>query len=94
LPWASIKKGVKEQTSGCNCGNDVDKYTEGNRQQWCATFSSWVFNEAGTPFTEQTNQKNGELTKLEKSANGSIKTAPGTTKKKLSHNTSAHKLAM
>lgn len=28
------------------------KYTDGNKEQWCADFVSWVYKTAGTPFTE------------------------------------------
>lgn len=30
---------------------DVMKYTTGRREAWCADFATWVFNEAGIPFT-------------------------------------------
>lgn len=45
------EKGVKEDTKGCNCGNQVDIYTQGVNKQWCAMFVSWIFNEAETPLS-------------------------------------------
>lgn len=44
-----FQKNVKEKTPNCNCGTDVEKYTEGLRIQWCASFASWVSKEAGSP---------------------------------------------
>ena len=43
------EKNVHEATKGCNCGPDVDKYTDGHRAQWCTMFASWVTNQAGAP---------------------------------------------
>lgn len=43
------KKNIKEKTPNCNCGEDIDKYTEGLRIQWCASFASWVSKQAGSP---------------------------------------------
>lgn len=51
IAMAEYNKGVKESTPGCNCGPDVDKYTEGLRSQWCTMFASWVTKEAGSPMT-------------------------------------------
>ncbi len=42
-------KNVHEETPNCNCGPEIDKYTEGNRAQWCTMFASWVTKEAGSP---------------------------------------------
>jgi hypothetical protein len=42
-------KKIKEKTANCNCGEDIDKYTEGLRIQWCASFASWVSKQAGSP---------------------------------------------
>lgn len=39
------KKNVKEYDS------NTLKYTTGRQEAWCADFVSWVFNEAGVPFT-------------------------------------------
>ncbi len=50
IALAEYNKGIFEQTRGCNCGSDVDKYTQGHPAQWCAMFASWVANEAGSPF--------------------------------------------
>lgn len=55
IALAEYKKGVHEATKGCNCGPDVDKYTLGLRQQWCAMFTSWVLKEAGSPLSNKTN---------------------------------------
>ncbi len=49
------RKGVSESPSGCNCGPEVDKYTEGYHSQWCAMFASWVAKEAGSPFANDKN---------------------------------------
>lgn len=43
------RKDVYEMPMGCNCGPEIDKYTQGYRAQWCTMFASWVANEAGTP---------------------------------------------
>lgn len=53
IALAEYKKGVKESTKGCECGPDVDKYTEGHRAQWCTMFASWVAKEAGTPVSSE-----------------------------------------
>lgn len=45
-------KGITETVRGCNCGVEIDKYTEGNHSQWCTMFASWVSKEAGTPFSD------------------------------------------
>jgi hypothetical protein len=42
-------KNVVESTRGCNCGPEIDKYTQNTPAQWCADFASWVTNEAGSP---------------------------------------------
>lgn len=49
-------KGVEESTHGCNCGPEVDKYTEGNPAQWCTMFASWVTMQAGSPMTDRVSQ--------------------------------------
>lgn len=46
-------KGVVEPTPGCNCGPDIDKYTESTPAQWCAMFVSWVTREAGAPMYDE-----------------------------------------
>lgn len=43
---AELKKNVQEYDS------NTMKYTDGNREAWCADFVSWVYKEAGTPFTD------------------------------------------
>lgn len=50
------EKNVTETTKGCNCGPEVDKYTEASPGQWCAMFASWVTREAGSPLTDPTSQ--------------------------------------
>jgi hypothetical protein len=47
------RKGVAESTVGCNCGPEVDVYTEGLHSQWCTMFASWVAKEAGSPLYNQ-----------------------------------------
>jgi hypothetical protein len=42
--------GAKE-TNGCNCGRQIDQFTEAHHEAWCADFVSWVYNQAGHPFT-------------------------------------------
>jgi hypothetical protein len=42
-------KDVTEVPRGCNCGPEIDKYTEGNPGQWCTMFASWVANQSGSP---------------------------------------------
>ncbi len=49
------KKNVVEAPRGCNCGPEVDKYTEGNPGQWCTMFASWVANQAGTALIDPRN---------------------------------------
>ncbi len=57
---AELAKNVVEIPAGCDagnksikgdCGPEVNKYTDGTLEYWCADFTSWVFKEAGTPFT-------------------------------------------
>ncbi len=47
---AELDKGVCEVPMGSNCGPDVQKYTGGRCEAWCADFVSWVYKEAGYPF--------------------------------------------
>ncbi len=49
IALGEYKKNIKEKTPNCNCGEDIDKYTEGLRIQWCASFASWVSKQAGSP---------------------------------------------
>ncbi|MGB3946304.1 MAG: phage tail tip lysozyme, partial [Candidatus Saccharimonadales bacterium] len=60
IAQAELQKGVKEDPLGCDagnpsskgsCGPEVDKYTDGTLEYWCADFVSWVYKQAGTPFT-------------------------------------------
>lgn len=57
---AEFAKGVKENPIGCDsgnpmtrgdCGVEVNKYTDSTLEYWCADFVSWVYKQAGTPFT-------------------------------------------
>jgi hypothetical protein len=49
IALGEYEKKVRERTANCNCGDDVEKYTESLRIQWCASFVSWVSKEANTP---------------------------------------------
>jgi len=60
IAQAELNKGVKEDPLGCDagnpsrdgsCGKEVDKYTDSTLEYWCADFVSWVYNQAGSPFT-------------------------------------------
>lgn len=51
IAQAELNKGVCEVPMGSNCGPDVEKYTDGRCEAWCADFVSWVYKEAGYPFT-------------------------------------------
>lgn len=63
IAQAELAKEVVEIPSNCDtingasagvrgsCGPEIDKYTDGWREYWCADFVSWVYKEAGTPFT-------------------------------------------
>lgn len=46
-------KNVWETPRGCDCGPEIDKYTEGLHQQWCTMFASWVAKESGNPFADE-----------------------------------------
>lgn len=46
-------KGIVEPVPGCNCGPEVDKYTESTPAQWCTMFVSWVAREAGSPMYDE-----------------------------------------
>lgn len=60
IAQAELKKGVVEVPIGCDagnpsrkgdCGAEVNKYTDSTLEYWCADFVSWVYKQAGTPFT-------------------------------------------
>lgn len=60
IAQAELKKNIKENPIGCDagnpskkgsCGAEVDKYTDGTLEYWCADFVSWVYKTAGKPFT-------------------------------------------
>lgn len=60
IAQAELKKGVVEVPIGCDagnpsrkgdCGPEVNKYTDSTLEFWCADFVSWVYKQAGTPFT-------------------------------------------
>jgi hypothetical protein len=55
IALGEYKKGVKEDTRGCNCGIEVNKYTNGKNEQWCTMFVSWVTKQAGLPLTTDNN---------------------------------------
>jgi hypothetical protein len=48
LEWAQSIIGVREAT-GNNDGPDVDVFTGGRREPWCAHFVAWCFRMAGKP---------------------------------------------
>ena len=48
LDYAISKLGVREAT-GNNDGPDVDVFTGGRREPWCAHFVAWCFRMAGNP---------------------------------------------
>ncbi len=57
---AELAKNIKEQPIGCDagnpsrkgsCGKEIDKYTDTTLEYWCADFVSWVYAQAGSPFT-------------------------------------------
>lgn len=60
IAQAELAKNVTEDPLGCDagnpsapgsCGPEVDKYTDSTLEYWCADFVSWVYKEAGKPFT-------------------------------------------
>lgn len=49
---AQQQLGLKETPDGCNCGDQIQKFLgSSGGEEWCADFVSWVYNEAGRPFT-------------------------------------------
>lgn len=48
---------LKIGTKGCRTSTEGQcaEYTEGNAEEWCADFVSWVYNKAGKPFTDGVN---------------------------------------
>jgi hypothetical protein len=48
---AAAQLGVVEQPNGCNCGPQVNVYTDNHHEPWCADFVSWVYKMTGHPFT-------------------------------------------
>ncbi len=54
LAVQEYQKGVRETSPGCDCGPEIDKYTEGHHAQWCAMFASWITKEAGSPMVNPT----------------------------------------
>ena len=57
---AELAKNIKEQPIGCDagnpsikgsCGKEIDKYTDTTLEYWCADFVSWVYAQAGSPFS-------------------------------------------
>jgi hypothetical protein len=60
IAQAELAKKVIENPVGCDsgnpsvkgdCGPEVNKYTDSTLEYWCADFVSWVYRQAGTPFT-------------------------------------------
>lgn len=49
-------KNVFESPKGCNCGPEIDTYTESSPGQWCTMFASWITKQAGSPVV---NEKTG-----------------------------------
>lgn len=45
-------KNIWETPRGCNCGPEIDQYTQGLHQQWCTMFVSWVTMKAGSPLKD------------------------------------------
>lgn len=52
IALTEYRKNVIEVPRGCNCGPEIDKYTEGNPAQWCTMFASWVAYTAGSPLID------------------------------------------
>jgi hypothetical protein len=48
LEIASAQVGLKE-TSGKNDGPEIEKFTGGRQEPWCAHFVAWCFRESGHP---------------------------------------------
>lgn len=49
---AQEQVGLSEVPDGCNCGPEIQKFVGNSPGEfWCADFVSWVYNEAGVPFT-------------------------------------------
>ncbi len=46
-----LAKNIHESPDGCNCGPGIDEYTDNHHEFWCADFVSWVYKQAGVPFT-------------------------------------------
>jgi hypothetical protein len=44
--------GLAEQPDGCNCGAQIAKFLgSSHAEEWCADFVSWVYRQAGHPFS-------------------------------------------
>jgi hypothetical protein len=49
---AQQQLGLRETPDGCNCGEQIQKFLGSSPGElWCADFVSWVYREAGRPFT-------------------------------------------
>ena len=49
---AQQQLGLAEVPDGCNCGPQIQKFLGSSTgEAWCADFVSWVYREAGHPFT-------------------------------------------
>jgi hypothetical protein len=49
---AQEQLGLREVPDGCNCGEQIQKFLGSSAgEAWCADFVSWVYREAGHPFS-------------------------------------------
>lgn len=49
---AQEQLGLREDPDGCNCGPQIQKFLGSSPgEAWCADFVSWVYREAGHPFS-------------------------------------------
>jgi hypothetical protein len=49
---AQQQLGLKEVPDGCNCGPEIQPFLgSSSGEAWCADFVSWVYKEAGSPFS-------------------------------------------
>ncbi|MFP5319467.1 MAG: CHAP domain-containing protein [Acidimicrobiia bacterium] len=49
---AQQQLGLREVPDGCNCGPEIQKFLGSSAgEAWCADFVSWVYREAGHPFS-------------------------------------------
>ncbi len=60
-----FRKNIVEKPMGCNCGPEVDIYTQGYHSQWCTMFASWVTMKAESPVEDKLT-KNWRITNSRK----------------------------